>query len=450
MTVKSWRLIQVWQSLRRLVSDHGALWVISFLLHRTLLRPLTPYFAKHAEGQLKSWYARQTEQVHVYVTALDWHYPYQQRPQHVARELVARRIPVIYVTSAIGYDRTLSTSIEPPGVLLTPHRDVAVRICDRPVVHVLSTDAALDAAFMHLVRSRGGVIVYDYIDAMDDAVSSNKLGPDRMELHRQLLTNEIQSAVLASADVLLSEVAAKRQSDFALVTNGADCGPFIAAKKGATLRGDFAAIVALGKPIIGYYGSLASWFDCNVVNTLAMERPGYSIVIIGPDLDGTRQRLYATCSNLFVLSAMTYTDLPKHAIWFDVCMVPFVINEITLATSPLKIFEYMALGKPTVSTNLPECRKYRSITIGGVPGDNSFATAVDLALKQSQEPSFAAMAQAEGQENSWTAKVDEILALIRSFRDHEATVLAPGDTTPLTARLSEPNVVPVRQTTGPE
>lgn len=412
MLVQPWRLLQVWQAFQRLISDHGIVWVVGFLLHRMLLRPLTPYFGSMAQHRIKTWCASRQGPVHIYVTALDWHYPYQQRPQHIARALVARGIPVIYVTSAIGYDRTLSASVEEPGVLLTPHRDLAVRLCDKPVVHILSTDAALDEGFMQLVHAHGGLIVYDYIDAMDDAVSSNKLSPERLTLHRRLLANEVPSLVLASADVLVREVASQRRENYRLVTNGAECGPFIAARRGQALRADLAAIVARGHPVIGYYGSLASWFDCDLVNTLAAERPNYSIVIIGPDLDGTRGRLDVSAPNLFVLSAMRYADLPRHAIWFDVCLVPFVINDITLATSPLKIFEYMALGKPTVSTDLPECRKYNSVRIGGTSVRETFAMAVDQALSLARDPSFAGVARAEGEANSWNAKVDDILALI--------------------------------------
>ncbi len=414
MHARSHRLRHKVNALARLISDNGAWWTIRFLVQRFIGRPLTPLFAGNARRRLQAWARSQPEPVHIYVSALDWDYPYQQRPQHIARELVARGLPVIFVTPAIGYDRTLAVAEITSGLLLTPHRDIAIEACEGPIVHIVSTDARLDIAFVELVKARNGRIVYDYIDDLDDAVSSGKLTVDRRKLHERLLRNEIASAIVTSATALHDEVKAMREGNHALITNAADVAPFVAARRGSNLRKDFAAVVDRGRPIVGYYGSLASWLDCDLINAVARARPSYSIVVLGPDLDGSRSRLDASLDNLHILSAMRYSDLPRHAVWFDVCLVPFVINQITLATSPLKIFEYMALGKTTVSTDLPECRKYKSILIA--PTADEFFAAVDRALEMASEPEAVAMARKEAAENTWASKVDAILALIAQGR----------------------------------
>lgn len=399
-----------WQALSRLVKEEGLVWAGGFLAHRFINRRRIPQFEDRARAEIDAWIAASDRPVHIYLSTLDWSYPYQQRPQHIARSLAARGERVIYVTPTIGYDRVMATREVEAGVLLTPHRGAALAAAPNAIVHTLSTDASLDRALVDSVTSRGGLVIYDYIDALDDAVSSGALDAARRDLHRHLLQTEEGIVVLASADVLLKEVAAKRSHAYGLVTNGADTAPFLAAKRAHTdLRADFAAVKASGRPVIGYYGSFATWFDYELVNAVARLRPNYAFVMIGPDLDGTRAQLDTSLPNLTVLPAMAYTDLPRHGTWFDVCLVPFLINEITLATSPLKIFEYMALGKPTVSTDMPECRKYKSIETA--MGAGPFAEAVDRVLERGKDPAFVALAIEEALENSWERKVDHILAL---------------------------------------
>ena len=69
------------------------------------------------------------------------------------------------------------------------------------------------------------------------------------------------------------------------------------------------------------------------------------------------------------LGAKPYAELPRYARFYDVAILPFAVNEITESVSPVKIFEYMAAGKPVVTTGLPECRKYRSCLIADTPDD---------------------------------------------------------------------------------
>ena len=95
---------------------------------------------------------------------------------------------------------------------------------------------------------------------------------------------------------------------------------------------------------------------------------------------------------------------------------------MTLATSPLKLFEYMALGCAIVSTPLPECRMYRSVLIGerGQP----FLDRVDEALKLRSDPAYRDLLRREAEENSWTSKARDLIALVEG-RGTEQAALAP-------------------------
>jgi len=398
------------EALWRLLRENGVAWTVVFIGHRFVVSRFLWLFEARAERVIEGWTKGLAEPVHIFTGGVDYAYPYRQRPQHMVMELSKRGLPIAYVTPSSGYDRVYAAQSSSTKLLLTPHRDAAVRAATAPIVHVLSTDARLDAAFVQLVRERDGIIVYDYIDALDDAVSSGHLDDARYALHGALLADEERTVVMATANALLDEVATVRSTGFDLVTNGVEPAPFRAATRSGEIDPRLAGVVALGKPIIGYFGSFAAWFDYDLMNDCARARPDYSFVMIGPDLDGTRDRLDLSLPNMSLLGGMSYRDLPRHAVWFDVCLVPFVVNHITLATSPLKIFEYMSLGRPTVSTDLPECRKYRSVSTAAGPA--AFCEAIDRALVLSKDPSFIEIARDEGESNSWARKVDQMLRLV--------------------------------------
>ena len=125
----------------------------------------------------------------------------------------------------------------------------------------------------------------------------------------------------------------------------------------------FAGILAKGKPIAGYYGALARWFDYELLRETARLRPDWSFVLIGPDHDGSLARSKLDrLPNVHWLGPRPYLALPGYLHRFDVATIPFAINDITLATSPLKLYEYFAAGRPVISTPMPECAAFAEVS----------------------------------------------------------------------------------------
>lgn len=114
-------------------------------------------------------------------------------------------------------------------------------------------------------------------------------------------------------------------------------------------------------PIIGYVGAWASWVDQDLVKHVANSFPGATIVIIGPQFGALVDR---TIPNLLYLGKKNYEVLPQYLYYCDVCFVPFKINQITMATNPIKMYEYLASGKPVVTTDIPEAREIPNVYIG--------------------------------------------------------------------------------------
>ena len=102
--------------------------------------------------------------------------------------------------------------------------------------------------------------------------------------------------------------------------------------------------------------------------------------------------------------------LKYYAAKADVLTIPFLINDITRSTSPVKIFEYMALHKPIVTTDMNECRKYESVLIGH--NHEEFIALLDKAMTLREDQDYIALLDKEARENDWSMKARAITDMI--------------------------------------
>ena len=162
-------------------------------------------------------------------------------------------------------------------------------------------------------------------------------------------------------------------------------------------------IMDKGNPIIGYYGALAKWFDYDLLKKISKERPNYEIVLIGFVYDRSMQdSRIERLPNVHYLGIVDYQNLCSYAYWLDVLTIPFLLNDITESTSPVKLFEYMALNKPIVTTDMRECRKYESVMIG--KSHDEFIELLDKALKMEKTDPYFQLLKKEALENTWEMK----------------------------------------------
>jgi hypothetical protein len=96
----------------------------------------------------------------------------------------------------------------------------------------------------------------------------------------------------------------------------------------------------------------------------------------------------------------------------DILTIPFKINNITRATSPVKVFEYMALNKPIVTTDMNECRKYKSILIA--ENHDDFIAKLSDALSLQNDTDYINLLNKEALENDWSMKAKAITDHIKS------------------------------------
>lgn len=342
---------------------------------------------------------------------VEWNLPLFQRPHHLARQLAAQGFLYFFCTANWGRDAVDGFSEVSPGCYVTD-QTVLLETLTRRVTHLYSTDNACDLDYVRYRQSVGDLVLYEYIDHIHEAVSGKAIPPATWTRHHTLLTDETVVCI-ATADQLLSEVKEARGRNFALVTNGVDIDHFVPTSETSPPPEEIRAIVRTGHPIVGYFGAFASWFDYPLVERAARERPQYEWLLIGVDYDGSIDRTgLRALPNVTVLGPIDYRVLPRYGLHFDVATIPFVINDITLSTSPIKLFEYMALGKPIVTTAIPECRKYRSCLVAHSHGE--FPQLLDRALELRRSPEYLATLREEAEANSWAKKAKDIAALVRA------------------------------------
>ena len=118
-----------------------------------------------------------------------------------------------------------------------------------------------------------------------------------------------------------------------------------------------------GRPRLGFYGVIDERMDLNLVSTLAVARPEWDIEIIGPVVKIATDDL-PVHANLSYPGPCTYDELPTKLAAWDVALMPFAINESTRFISPTKTPEYLAGGRPVVSTAITDVKRHYGDIVG--------------------------------------------------------------------------------------
>ncbi|MBI5215669.1 MAG: glycosyltransferase [Ignavibacteriae bacterium] len=134
----------------------------------------------------------------------------------------------------------------------------------------------------------------------------------------------------------------------------------------------------LPRPIIGYFGLFASYVDVDLFIQTARKYPNGSVVLLGKtkiNLDELFRE-----PNIHYFGEIPFTELPRYASAFEVGLIPFKVNTLTIAANPLKLLEYMSMGIPVVSTNLPEVARFDSL-VSVAQNNEDFVNLIGTALQ---------------------------------------------------------------------
>lgn len=384
----------------------------------------------------------------------DWHAENRTSSHHVAMRL-ANAAPLLYVDSpgmrapsASGRDfkralRKLAAALRPPQRLAAglwhctvpqlpfrrvPGVDRCNRIFGRWAVRRAMRHAGIGRCISWFVVPHPGFMAGRLAEALcvyyciDDYAAHPGVDSTLIEQRDRDLSRRADLLFVAPPALLEPKRALNPNTVFS--PHGVDVALFGQAADPATPVP--AAARGLASPVIGYYGSLHDWIDLPLIAWLARQRPQWSFLLVGhaaADVGALR-----ALPNVRLVGAQPYASLPGWAKAFDVAIIPYRQNRQVANANPLKLREYLATGKPIVSTRNPEIEKFAHLL--QIADDHpAFLAALDRAV--AGEPADAAaarMAAVAGQ--TWDARVDAVLATVNQALAGRGIPPFPRSTTP--------------------
>jgi uncharacterized SAM-binding protein YcdF (DUF218 family) len=166
------------------------------------------------------------------------------------------------------------------------------------------------------------------------------------------------------------------------------------------------------RPIIGYVGGIHRHIDFGLVRYIAKTQPEWSITLIGPIQTNISE--ISNLANVFFLGKKDFSSLPHYISQFDVGIVPYNVSEYTQTVFPTKLNEYHAMGKPVVSTELPEIASFNAENNNLVLVGRTYKEFVDCVVKalKSKSDGLANLRIASARKNSWTTRIEKMSNLL--------------------------------------
>ncbi len=344
----------------------------------------------------------------VVLSHLRWGFVFQ-RPQHLLTRL-AEHFDVYFIEEPVFESAAprLKLSRQPGGVeVLTPVTDISacgfndeqMRLM-KPLIAEFMSERGIDQPIVWLYTPMALPLVADLepravvYDCMDDLASFKFAPPELIERERELMA---LADVVFTGGPSLYEARKDRHPNIHCLPSAVDARHFSPSRLDTTSPESHDAVALhrdMGHPRLGFFGVIDERLDIDLVAGLADARPEWQIVMAGPvvkiDPASLPQR-----PNLHWIGMQRYEALPHLLAQWDVCLLPFALNEATRFISPTKTLEYLAGGKRAVSTPIHDVVSLygSAVRIGASAAE--FVEAVELTLSESEADQAAWRARAQ-------------------------------------------------------
>jgi glycosyltransferase involved in cell wall biosynthesis len=310
----------------------------------------------------------------------------RQRPQYLLEAFASAGHPVYFVDPSEESVRMADGVTIVPSLSDTPRTGVILYAHFAPVRTMFD-------------RFDDPVVVYDILDDLSifDADEVGLPQERRVRTHHGPIM-EIADVVIASAPLLVRRHRNER-SDILFIENGVDAARFASPSEPPQ------DMLGFEGPIVGYHGMVSRWFDFDLLEAVAKSQPSTSFVVVGPVDPGSKKRAdsLASLANVTFLGPRPSDQMPAYVSALDVGLVPFVVDDMTRAVSPLKMYEYLAAGVPVVASPLPVCVDHPLVATAADP--DQFSLLIREALATAGDIEATQQRVSVGRSADWTARI---------------------------------------------
>lgn len=242
--------------------------------------------------------------------------------------------------------------------------------------------------------------IYDLMDLYSGFPGAKD---ELIKAEEELITKS--DAILTTASTLY-EFAKTLNQNVYMVKNGSDYEKFSDLKKNGVLD------TLTNKPIVGYFGAITEWLDFDLMKYVIKNNRDKYFVFLG-SLNTTNVRKLYKYKNVYFWGEVNHSELSGYLAYFDVCIIPFVLNDLIKSTDPVKFYEYIASGKPVVSVDLPELSKYSKICYLSKHKED-FSENISKAINEDNQK-IVEERKKVSKENDWESRVQLIKQIITSI-----------------------------------
>lgn len=169
-------------------------------------------------------------------------------------------------------------------------------------------------------------------------------------------------------------------------------------------------------PTVGYIGTINSTrLDGDILYEIIKLRPNYNFVFTGPEDDIFKQHRIHSLKNVYFLGQKIINELPSYIAAYDICINPQMLNDITDGNYPLKIDEYLAMGKPIVATSTHTMRDIFANYTHLATSCEEWLAALDNAIAETDDKELAKQRIAFAETHSWGHSVNKIYNIIDKY-----------------------------------
>jgi GT2 family glycosyltransferase/2-polyprenyl-3-methyl-5-hydroxy-6-metoxy-1,4-benzoquinol methylase len=364
---------------------------------------------------------------------VDWHFRHQ-RPQQLALAVAKKGRRVFYISPALVDEERAGFDVE---ALDASGQLFQVKLFAKGAPSIYA-DAPSQHTVAQLRRSIGEVLAWagckQIVSLVDHpfwyntaAVLPNcRMVYDCMDYHEGFGNNaeslmRLEKRLLSEAELTiatsawLNDAIAPLAKHRALIRNAGEYEHF--AKVPESIYID-----PQGRRVIGYYGAIAEWFDIDLVEAVALQNPDCSVLLIGADTVNSKSKL-AKLHNVTFTGEVPYSELPYYLHGFDVCLLPFKVIPLTLATNPVKAYEYLGAGKPIVTVALPEMVQFDGL-VYVADSKETFLKAICKVLSQPEPAYLIQQRKAFAAEQTWQHRAEALIQQVESAtRDVKVSVI---------------------------